>query len=99
MIYWFLLLGVGQVLIFVWERFPLKTKSEFFTKLHECGLCSGVWIFSFLAFALRVNFIQLIGIDFYLPVASEVITGAVSSFLMWLLVAGWNSKFNVVVIR
>jgi hypothetical protein len=92
-------LAIGEILIFIWMKFPLPNKIEFFTRLHECDLCSGVWIFFFLALLMRIDFLKLLGFDFYWPVASELITGGISSFVMWLVVAGWRSKFDVVVIR
>jgi hypothetical protein len=35
----------------------------------------------------------------YFPFISEVVTGTVSSFLMHLLVLGWKTKFDVIVIE
>jgi hypothetical protein len=99
MIDWIIYLGIGEILIFIWMKFPLQTKFEFFNKLHECPLCSGVWIYFFLALLTRVDLLHILGFSYYFPIFSELVTGGVSSFLMWILVSGWKSKFETVIIR
>jgi len=100
MIDWIIYLGIGKILIFLWQRFPLKINNEFLTKLHECDLCSGFWLFLILAFAFRsADFINLLGLGFYYPVLNQTITAGVSTFIVWLIAAGWREKFSVVIIK
>ena len=92
-----LYLGVGRLIIYIVQKFVSDaTKIELLNKWASCDLCSGVWIYTALAFLLNVKILS--DIFPYIPIASEFITGCVSSFLMHLLVLGWKSKFDVVVI-
>lgn len=36
---------------------------------------------------------------FYLPIASHIITGGITSFLVHLIYLGWKSKFDILVIE
>jgi len=99
MLDWLFYLAVGKVLIFLWQRFPLPSVNKTLTYLHGCDLCSGTWIYFLLAFLIRVDFVQLMGFGVHYPVVSQFVTGGISSFVMWLLSAGWKSKFDIVVLR
>lgn len=93
-------LVAGKLIIFFFQSFPLPTKLEehwFFGKLHKCDLCSGVYIFSILAFFLKIDLLGPLGF-WYIPFISEIITGMSASFVMHLLTLGWKEKFNSVVI-
>lgn len=87
--------GVGKLLMYLWSITPyaewIGKKSKFFEKLFTCHLCLGVWIFSFLAWAMQVNVLDKF---IYIPVVSEIITGGVTSFLVFLMSEGWNARFR-----
>jgi uncharacterized membrane protein len=92
---------IGRILIWVAQQPPLPKKIEqikFFKYLKECSLCLGVWIFWLLSFVMKVNFLELLGFPIYVPVVSELITGAISSFLVFIFVLGWKARFDVVVL-
>lgn len=85
--------AVGKLLIFLLQKFPpAKTIAERLkiTKLYECDLCLGVWIYWFWAFIFRVNVFW-----FYIPVVSEFLTGCVTAFIVHLISLGWKSEFMV----
>jgi hypothetical protein len=87
---------VGELLIFFGGKFAKdnEIKIKFFNKLFSCNLCLGVWVYTLLSLVLRVQVFDFI----YIPVLSELITGCVSSFLVFLLIAGWKSYHEIVVI-
>jgi hypothetical protein len=89
---------VGRLLIFLGMKFPPLSESrlEFIKRQWTCGLCSGVIVYTILAFAMGEVLLKDI---FYVPVLSELITGGISSFIMHLLVTGWKENFEVVVIN
>ena len=90
---------VGRVLIFIAQQFPLPEKIEkikFISKLHECDLCLGVWVFTFLAWMMKVDLLSLLGFPKYVPFVSELVTGSVTSFTVHLLRLGWNSRFDII---
>jgi hypothetical protein len=64
--------------------------------LHRCDLCSGVWIFSILAYFMQMDLLSVAG--FPATIVGGAITGSVISFLVHLLVLGWKSKFEVIVV-
>jgi hypothetical protein len=101
MINWLGYLLGGKVLIFLWQLFPLPHKLEenkTIHKLHICDLCSGVYLFTLLAFVFHVSLLTLFGVS-YIFIISEFLTGAIVSFLVHLISLGWKTKFEVVVLE
>ena len=95
---WLLFAATGRVLIYVWFQFPLPPSWEreinqrkyyvkFFTKLHSCDLCAGVWIYSLLAFVIGAD---LSGIG---SLVTMFATGVITSFVVHVFVIGWKEKF------
>jgi len=87
---------VGKIIIFLLQKFPKHTlpiigklfrEGKFLDDLFSCGLCLGFWVFSGLAFLLDVN---LVGEFLF----SEFITGAVTTFVVWVFSEGWHSLFT-----
>lgn len=78
---------VGRIIVFVWQKFPLEKIKilqpiEFLMDLHKCDLCSGVWIYTALAW--------IAGSGFWLG----PIIGCVTSFVVWIFVKGLKAAFN-----
>lgn len=95
MIDWLVFAAVGRVLVFVWQKFQLPFKNEWLEKLHNCDLCSGVWIYGVLAMGFNVDIFA----DFFKPsIIGEVSTAILTSYLVWVFVAGWKSQHEVIVI-
>lgn len=91
---------VGKLLMYLWTISPyaewLGKKSPFFQKLFECHLCLGVWAYPTLAWVFHVNVLDAF---FYIPILSEIITGGVTSFLVWLASEGWSARFSAYEIK
>jgi len=96
---------VGKLLIFLLQKFPKQSlpiigklfrDGRLLENLFSCVLCLGFWVFSGLAFIIDVN---VIGDLFYVPILSEFITGAIVSFIMHLISAGWNAQYQNVFIE
>lgn len=69
---------------------------SFLTQLIGCDLCLGVWIYILFAFLLNVNVLY----EFrYIPVISKVITGMLTSVLVWLIRNGWDSQFKIMWVK
>lgn len=89
---------IGRLFIYLSMHFPPLSESRFdyVKRLFSCDLCSGVFIFSGLSFVMgEVLFSEI----FYLPIASHIITGGITSFLVHLIYLGWKSKFDILVIE
>jgi len=88
----------GKLTIFILQKFAsanLKLLgSRFLNDLFECDLCLGVWVFTGLAVAFEINLVDL----FYVPIISEILTGAAMSFLVHVFSNGWKALYNVTVI-
>lgn len=86
---------VGKLCIYMLQIFPptkkLSQKWEFTKKLFECDLCLGVWVFWFLSYLFNMDYLADY---FYVPILSELITGAITSFIMHLISVGWDTKFR-----
>jgi hypothetical protein len=98
MINWLGYLLGGKVLIFLWQLFPLPNKLEenkTIHKLHTCDLCSGVYLFTLLAFVFKVDLLSLFGVS-YIILVNEFVTGAIISFIVHIFSMGWIAKFSVV---
>ena len=96
MIDYLVFLLVGKIAVYFLQTFPYKRfiKWEFLLELFECDLCLGVWVYTFLCFAIGMNFYT-----FYVPMVSEILSGASASFIMHLLSIGWRTKFSTIVIE
>ena len=95
MLNWFGYALVGKVLIFLWQKFPIK--NQWLGQLHDCDLCSGVWIYCALALLFGVDIVQnSFGIS--QTIAGELVTGAITSFVVHVFSIGWKTKFEVVII-
>lgn len=96
MLDWLVYSAIGKLIIFIIQSFPLPEKIEehwFFGKLHRCDLCLGVWVFSIMAFFLKIDALQSLGF-WYVPVLSEIVTGMATSFVVHLWTLGWKEKFS-----
>jgi len=96
---------VGKLLIFLLQKFPkhslpiigrLFREGRFLDNLFSCDLCLGFWVFSGLAFIINVDITREL---FYVPILSEFVTGAIVSFIMHLISAGWNAQYQNVIIE
>jgi hypothetical protein len=78
---------LGKLLMFLARKSPYF-KRGFLKELFDCELCSGVWVYTILAFIFRVSFVDT------QVLLSAFITGSIASFLMWVFTAGWNTLFR-----
>lgn len=101
---WFLFLVIGRVIIFFLQRFPfsklwvvgkLFREGEFFGDLLACDLCLGLYIFGFFSWVLNIDFLVLMGFH-HVVFISELVTGAISSLVTWLIRNGWQSEFSTI---
>ncbi len=90
-------LGVGKLLTYIVKKFISdNTKIDWLNRWASCELCSGVWIYTALAYFLKITILS--DLLPYVPFVSEAITGCACSMIMHLLTIGWHEKFDVVVI-
>ncbi len=91
---------VSYLLLYMAKKFPpiiwLGNRTEVLGKLIECNLCFGVWISFIVALLLQVNFFHG---WFYIVGVSEFITGTITSFILYVFVAGWDTLFRMMVIE
>lgn len=80
LISWLLYATVGRILIFVWQKFPNRyVPTNFIKDIHSCDLCSGVYLYTALAWVAGVGLIH------------GFILGVVTSFVVWIFVKGLKS--------
>lgn len=97
---WLFYLVVGKIIIHIWLQFHLPRflkKSEWIGKLHECDLCSGVWVYSILSFFMGVGLLGATGFG-EMPLLDSAVTGIVVSWLVHIFTLGWRAKYEVTVI-
>lgn len=97
---------VGKLVIFILQRFPfnkiplignLFKEGKFFGELFGCDLCLGVWVYSILAVLLEYDAIGLSGnLSGFL---SWILTGIMTSFIMFVFSNGWKALFSTIEIR
>lgn len=98
---YFVFCAVGRIIIFVIQKaspsylslMTNENRRDFLTKLLGCDLCLGVWIYFFLAWFLDVNVLYEY---VYVPVLSWIVTGIITSFLVWLIMTGIATRFQIV---
>jgi hypothetical protein len=102
MLEWLTYAVLGKLIVYLWQLFPIpepkKTYiSQFIYKLHQCDLCSGVYLLTALAFFMKIDLLTEFGFS-YVPFVSEFVSGYASSFVIHVFSVGWNAKFKVLVI-
>lgn len=87
--------------MFLWGKAPYKDwlsrlpyAGHFFSELFSCGLCFGVWVYFLLDFMFKINLLEM---DLP-PILSEFLTGCITSFIVWVFVAGWSTLFQNVIV-
>jgi len=98
---WIIFAAIGKILIFIWSKFPLPEKlqrNKKIEQLHNCGLCSGVWIFTLLAYFVNIDILNLwFGFE-HVAFVGEFITGCLTSYIVHLLSVGFvEQHMNIVV--
>src|SRR3990167_10104868 len=95
---WTAYILIGKLFIYLFQQFPLQniTKNKTLLYLHNCDLCSGVWIYSVLAFVFQISFLEIWGLE-NLPFIDETLLGGITSFIMHIFSLGWKAKFETVV--
>jgi len=83
--------------MYMLREFPptnIIAKKLHLTKLIECNLCFGFWMYLVLLIWFRIDILPI-----YYPGLSEITTAAFTSFVMWLLVIGWFDVFGIVEVK
>jgi hypothetical protein len=107
MLEWLVFAVIGKLVIHLWMKFPIpqfisdnKQKRyiyQFIDELHRCDLCSGFWIYSLLAILLGVDILQEV-FGYTVEIVGNILTGAVTSFVVHIFSIGWKNKYEVIVI-
>lgn len=89
---------IGELFVYLGMHFPPLSEStiSLIRRIWTCSLCSGVWVFTFLSFVMKVVMFREV---FYFPVISELATGGLIAFVAHLVELGWKSKFEVIIIE
>ena len=88
---------IGKILIFLIQKFTASNvRGKFLVGLVNCSLCLGFWVYLVLSMTLQAYLFSDI---FFFPVVSAIITGAVLSFVTFLISLGWNEYFGAIVIE
>lgn len=105
MIFYLVYGAIGRICIFFLQKFPFSklpilgswfNERGFLYELFQCDLCLGVWVFTFLAWAFKLNLLQPI---FYMPFVSELLTGATMSLIVHLIRVGFETQFSVIEVK
>lgn len=87
---------VGRLTVWLWQKTPfsdwLSRKSEFLSRLFECDLCFGFWVYTVLSIPFMINIFDG---WFYMKIISEILTGMVTTFLVYLVKIGWDTTFRI----
>lgn len=88
---------IGRVFIFLGEKFATGNGLKgFIGRLLLCPLCLGFWIYSILSIISGIQILSDFPVN---PVLSSFITGALSTFGVYVFSAGWSSLFSVIEIK
>jgi len=101
MLHWILFAVLGRLLIYLWMKVVLPEwlqKINFISTLHECSLCSGVWLFTALAFFMKVDVLTSWFEFQHIAIIGEIITGALTSYLVWIFTIGFKEAHLTVTV-
>jgi len=96
MLDWLVYASVGKLIITLWMKFYLPhwlSKFTFVEKLHECGLCSGVYIYSILGLFLGIDILYSWFHFWRIPIFGEIITGMVTSWIVHVFSVGFKELY------
>lgn len=65
----------------------------------DCNLCLGFWTYLVLNLFFRIDIMDGLENYSYVPVFSEIVTATFTSFVMHLLVIGWNDVFSIIEVK
>lgn len=92
-LHWIEVAALSVLVMFTLRSFPpyewLRRKVKFIDLVSECDFCMGVWVDTFLLWLFGIEVVQTV------PVLSQLLSGVVTSFLVWLAIIGWKNKFGV----
>jgi len=90
-------LGSGKLLQVFAKRFPpiqaVCENGELLAKLYGCNLCSGFWVYLFLAPFFKIN------MQIENKLVRYLVTACISSLLTYLVGLGWDEEFGKLVIE
>jgi uncharacterized membrane protein len=92
MLSWLVFVALGKLMIFLGQSFPLPHFLEKYSVVkewHSCDLCFGTWIYTGLAFFMKMNLF-----DWYFPLVTELLVGGLISFIVHVFSIGWRDKFS-----
>lgn len=98
--------SIGRLIIFLLQRFPfskippitpLFRDGKFLHDLFDCDLCLGFWVYTILAYIMQIDVLK--GWFSYYPIINEIITGAVTTFIVHLVTIGWQTEYTETVIK
>ena len=72
--------------------------NKFIGGLHQCDLCSGVYIFSIVFWIFGIDLLHLLDLP-YLPGWGEILSGGMVSFLVHLITIGFKERFLSVIVE
>lgn len=92
---------IGKLSIYLIQKFPfyklpllasLFNEGKFLEQLFGCSLCLGTWVYWFYSYLFEMDYMQE---WFYIPLLNKLLTGAITSFVVWLASTGWKDTFGV----
>lgn len=86
------LVVVGKLLIYLIQTATSNIK----LKLLNCDLCLGVWVYAGLSGLFQIRLLE--DVYWYVPVVSEMVTGALISYTVHLLSIGFREKHLPVIL-
>jgi len=100
MVRWFLLVVLfGRLTIYLAQKFPLPEVLRRYNGIvewHSCILCMGVWVYTILSWIFRVDLLSTAFYELgtiYVPFVSEFLTGALTSWLMYIFEIGFKERY------
>lgn len=75
---------------------PIRKIAEKIKFDLDCDLCLGFWTYLVLSFIFRIDVMDGLETYSYVPIFSEVVSAAFTSFVMHLVTVGWKDLFGVI---
>ena len=88
---YFVFVALGKLLMVFIRKFPPAVRIA--QKIHfpiDCDLCLGFWVYTVSSIVSSQTITES-----YIPVWSEVVTGAITAWVVWVFATGWNDIYRV----
>ena len=72
--------------------------NDFLKEMRKCKICLGFWVCGLYALVFRIGLLDIFATNYFAAIVNWFVTAIVSSFVIFLIIEGWKSRYGVTVV-